>query len=81
MTTLKEIKTVSEATVGEFITELLDRLCNGLHVTASDGRDIREESNADEYDWADGEIGDLVEEYFGISQSDWSKYHIYKEVE
>lgn len=80
MTTLKEVKEVDEATVGEFIAELLERLCNGLRVTADDGRDIREESNADEYDWADGEIGDLVEEYFGISQADWSKYHIFKEV-
>ena len=79
MVELKEIRVVSESTVGEFIAELLDRLCSGLNVTADDGRDIREESNADEYDWADGMIGDLVEEYFGVSQADFSKYHIYKE--
>ena len=67
---------ITNDTVDEFILELLDRLCDGLHITADDGRDIREESNADEYDWADGEIADLVEQFFGFTNAERSKYKV-----
>ena len=67
---------ITNDTVDEFILELLDRLCDGLHITADDGRDIREESNADEYDWADGEIADLVEQFFGFTNAERARYAV-----
>ena len=73
MTELKEIRTVNEATVGNFIEDVLSMLIDRL------GLDIGSEENADLYDEIDGSIADFVEEHFGISNADWSKYHIYKE--
>lgn len=67
---------VTNNTVDEFILEVLDQLCNGLSVTGDDGQDIREESNAEEYDWADGMIADLVERYFGFSNAERLKYEV-----
>ena len=67
---------ITEDTIHIFITEVLDVLCNGFNVTAENGIDIREECNACEYDWADGEIADLIEEYFGFSMHYNERYEV-----
>lgn len=74
MATLNEIKKVKESDVGAFIEEVMD-----LFIRTCD-LDIGSEEKADVYDWLDGTISELVEQFFGICQASWDTYHVFKEI-